>query len=494
MSPARGWSALRSRLALRPRSIRTQVVLWNVLTLAVLLVALEAVTYTLARRAMLSGVDQHLRLRTRGMVERMRHEDSEGMLGRPHDGPGRDFGGGPPGERGPEGGGGRQDNRPRVFDAQGKSMGPQAEAPWDAAAVHDTARGRERFTDVALDDVPMRVLTVPVVVRSQVRAVVQAAVPTDQVQSALVSLARTLLLLLPVALALAAVGGQFLAGRVLRPVGRLSKAAERIGAEAITQRLPSAGADEFASLAGTMNGMLARLETGFREQQRLVELQRQFVADASHELRTPLTLIKGSTSLCKSGDPTPDDYRQSIDEIDRAAASMSSLVQDLLLLARADGDQLGRNPIELPIGEALRMARSAVAHGSRNVAIRLDVDDEALCILGNEGEITRLFTNLFENAVRYSPDGATVTAKAWREDGDACVTVSDTGIGIAPEHLPHLGERFYRVDQSRTREGAGGAGLGLSICRSIVAAHRGSIAFESEPGMGTTVTVRLPAA
>jgi signal transduction histidine kinase len=175
--------------------------------------------------------------------------------------------------------------------------------------------------------------------------------------------------------------------------------------------------------------------------------------------------------------------------MNRAADAMSRLVQDLLMLARADADRLGHDRIALPVREALQRAAS----GLRRTACpaRIDVPDTALCVLGNEDEVTRLFANLLDNAARYTPADGSVCVSASREDDLVRVTIADTGIGIAPDHLVHLGERFYRADQSRTR-GEGGSGLGLSICKSIVEAHGGSIAFESVVGRGTTVTVRLP--
>ena len=125
--------------------------------------------------------------------------------------------------------------------------------------------------------------------------------------------------------------------------------------------------------------------------------------------------------------------------------------------------------------------------------ILIAVGEESLRVVGNEEELIRLFVNLLENARRYTPADGQITLEARREGVEAVVTVRDTGCGIAPEHLPHLGERFYRVDPSRARPD-GGAGLGLSICRSIVEAHGGALAFESEVGAGTAVTVTLPSA
>ena len=232
-------------------------------------------------------------------------------------------------------------------------------------------------------------------------------------------------------------------------------------------------------MAETFNGLLGRLEGAFQQQERLLEQQRRFTADASHELKTPLTIVKGHTSLALSApdsDPAVVPYRQSLQEIDRAADSMSHLVQDLLYLARSDGGQLGRNPIRLLLREILERAVSGTGlHSGARVA--LTVREEELCVLGNETELTRLFGNLIENALRYTPESGRVHVSAqFQDDGQVVVTIADMGVGIAPEHLPHLGERFYRVDTSRTRP-TGGTGLGLSICKGIVEAHGGNPEF-----------------
>ena len=170
---------------------------------------------------------------------------------------------------------------------------------------------------------------------------------------------------------------------------------------------------------------------------------------------------------------------------------MSRLVRDLLLLARSDAGQLGRNRIELFVREVLERAVAGirVAHPDRD--IRLDIADESLTLVGNEEELVRLFTNVLDNAVRYTPSSGSIRVAAFAAPGNQIhIRVADTGIGIAPEHLPHLGERFYRVDPARTRSD-GGTGLGLSICRGIVEAHGGMLTIASVPGEGTSVTVLL---
>jgi signal transduction histidine kinase len=252
------------------------------------------------------------------------------------------------------------------------------------------------------------------------------------------------------------------------------------------------GNDEFSELADTFNGLLGRLESAFSEQQRLLEQQRRFTGDASHELKTPLTIIKGNTSMALDSESSVDGYRQTLREIDRAADTMSSLVQDLLLLARSDGGQLGTDRIELLLREVLERAISAIAY-HRGAPVTLQIEDNALIVPGNEGELVRLFTNLLDNATRYTPVDGRITVRVGKQGNRVTVIIADTGTGIAAEHLAHLGERFYRVDSSRSRP-AGGTGLGLSICKSIVDAHQGTMTFQSKVGVGTAVTITLPAA
>jgi signal transduction histidine kinase len=170
---------------------------------------------------------------------------------------------------------------------------------------------------------------------------------------------------------------------------------------------------------------------------------------------------------------------------------MSKLVQDLLMLARADEGQLGRDPVALPVREILERARSQVLRPG-SAPVMLDGSaDPALSVRGNQGELIRLFSNLLENAVRYTAPSGQICVTAERAGAETRIRVADTGIGIAAEHLTHLGERFYRADAARTRQD-GGTGLGLAISRSIVEAHGGSLTFQSQVNQGTVVCVTLP--
>jgi signal transduction histidine kinase len=258
-----------------------------------------------------------------------------------------------------------------------------------------------------------------------------------------------------------------------------------LGASDLSERLPVSGRDEFSELTQSINAMLARLEEAF-------DRQRRFTADASHEMRTPLSIIKANTSLALEPGHTwrEERYRDFLAAIDSAAGRQSRIVEELLFLARADAGGLARDVGPVCLIEALEEASESVLRPN-GPSIRLESIDPALLVQGSGSELTRLFTNLLENAVRHTPPEGPVTLSAVVDSTSVTVSVTDTGEGIAPAHLPHLnaGERFYRVDAART---AGGTGLGLAICRSITEGHGGRMTIESKVGEGTTVRVRLP--
>jgi signal transduction histidine kinase len=330
----------------------------------------------------------------------------------------------------------------------------------------------------------MRILSMPIERRGSVDEVLQLAYPLDGVLREIDALTSTLLALVPFGLLAAGLGGACLTGRALRPVREIAGTAARLGAKDLSERLPVSGNDEFSELSSSINAMLARLEEAF-------ERQRRFTADASHELRTPLSIVKANTGLALDANHAwPEErYREFLTAIDIAAGRQSRIVEELLFLARADAGGLARDVGSVCLIEALEEAAEAVSRLDRP-CIRLESLDPALMVPGSGSELTRLFTNLLENAVRHTPPEGTVTVSANGDAMSVTVTVTDTGEGIAPEHLPHLGERFYRVDAARSA-GTGGTGLGLAICRSITEAHGGRMTIESTVGEGTAVRIRL---
>jgi len=340
-----------------------------------------------------------------------------------------------------------------------------------------------------VDGESLQVLSAPVRERGGIVAVVQVAHPLADVQLAIAGLDRALLTLIPIEVLFAGLGGAYLTNRVLRRVHLTTQAARQITAHDFSTRLPVSGSDEFSELAETFNGLLNRLQLAFEQQARALEQQRRFTADASHELKTPLTVIKGTASMTLQSRPVVERYHAALQEIDRAADTMSHLVQDLLLLARSDGGQLGKEKIELLVSDILDSAKAAIVR--RNAPVTLQVEDSTLSVMGNERELVRLLSNVLDNARQHTPSDGAIRVSVQAEESNVLISVSDTGPGIAPGHLSHLGERFYRVDTARSRSD-GGTGLGLSICKGIVEAHGGTLQIESTIGIGTTVHIRLP--
>lgn len=467
------------RPKLRLSSVRLRLTLWSVLVLAVSLLAFGGLLRYQVQKDILREIDSDLDRRFFGEQRWPPPERSEAFRRPP--------GAGPPRSR-------PRRTQVRVFTLEGKpwplfpgeSREAAAALPWDPATFPLSARaGRKIHSTILAGDEPMRVLSLPLRTNGRVVAVLQAARPLDELNWAIERLTRTLLMFIPLSLLIAGGGGAFLTSRALRPVRSITQAAGHIGAQDLSRRLPVAGGDEFALLATTFNGMLERLERAFDQ-------QRRFTADASHELRTPLAAIKAHTSLALLGERTPAQYRQTLQTVDRSADMAARIVQDLLLLARSDTGRLDLRVAPTRVFEVLRRAVETV---EETPAPRLEIVsfDPTLTVAGDAHHLLRLFTNLLDNAIRHTPEGGAVRLSATADANTVSVVVEDTGEGIAVEHLPHLTERFYRVDDSRARA-SGGTGLGLAICQSITSAHRGSLTVESTLGEGTCVRVTLPRA
>jgi signal transduction histidine kinase len=275
------------------------------------------------------------------------------------------------------------------------------------------------------------------------------------------------------------------AGRALRPVAALTATAEAIArSRSFRRRVPAEGGrDELGRLAATFNEMLGSLDGAYQAEQR-------FVADASHELRAPLTAIQANLELLeRRPDLPPEARREAVAEAGREARRLAALVADLLALARADaGVALRREPVELD--RVLLDAAAEARHLGRGP--RLEVGAlEPVAVQGDRDRLRQLLLILLDNALKYTPPAGQVTVGLRRDGTAAELFVRDTGVGIAPEHLARVFERFYRADAARARD-PGGSGLGLPIARWIARQHGGDVSLASEPGRGTTATVRLP--
>jgi signal transduction histidine kinase len=380
--------------------------------------------------------------------------------------------------------------RPRIVNLHGEPFGPpSARGPgdqrgaWDPRTVSAAIAGQERYSTVTIAGGPVRVFSAPWYDRGQIAGAVQVARDMREYDRLWQGEVATLLTLLPLSLLVAGMGGLFLTERALRPVHQVTQAAAQIGAEDLSRRLKVSGRDELAEMAATFNGMIARLEAAF-------EQQRRFTADASHELRTPLSRIKVTTSMTLADEPNLEEYRTALRITDQAADVMERLIQQLMLLARADSGQLPIDRSRLDLGCVLQDAADAVGHAG-SAPVTLELPPQPIEIDGDPDHLCRVFVNLLDNAIRHTPPDGKIMLSACIEGHSAVVRVRDTGEGIPPEHLPHVGERFYRVDAARARR-TGGGGLGLAISQTIVHAHGGQLSIASEVGRGTIVTVSLP--
>jgi heavy metal sensor kinase len=281
-------------------------------------------------------------------------------------------------------------------------------------------------------------------------------------------------------------GGLALANRALRPVSEITRRAHRITAENLDQTIPVRNPrDELGRLSLTINDMIRRLQESFAR-------VRQFSADASHELRTPLTIMRGEIELSLRSPKTPDAYRTVLESTLEEILRMTTIIDNLLTLAKADqGIALGSlSEVALDglVEELHEDATLLAARKGLTVELR---SNTPIVLVGDRLRLRQLFLNLVDNAIKYTPEGGTVTLALERRDGTAVFEVTDTGIGIPPADLDRIFDRFYRVDKARSRE-LGGSGLGLSIARWIAELHRGTIGVRSELQRGSVFTVTLP--
>lgn len=317
--------------------------------------------------------------------------------------------------------------------------------------------------------------------------ILQVAAPLALIDHELAELLAVLLLTGPLALGFALGSGYLLARQALIPVDRMAAAADQITATKLDRRLEAANSDdELGRLARTLNGMIARLERSFEE-------IRRFTADAAHELRTPLTVMRNEAEVALRAPREPEQYRRVLENQLEEIERLARMAEQLLFLCRGDTGLMpvARNVVMLH--ELVHDVTDAVRVVAEQKQVTLSVKSMPPCrVRGDGDQLRRLFFNLIDNAIKFTPAGGSVVVEGNQIDGQARILVSDTGIGIAPEDLPHVFERFYRVDPARGRE-RDGTGLGLAIARSIVEAHGGEISIESTTHRGTRVTLSLPA-
>ena len=461
---------------MRIRSIRTRLTLWYFSVLAAALTVFAAGMWIAMNRSLYHSVDDSLRDRVRGIArfieeqgDSLSLEEARGEF-REHSvlGPGGDLF--------------------QVADAQGNWLYRSDPLYDEHMPIYGSKElgSERRFENIEIKKTSLRLLSQNFSVGGQTYTA-QVAAPLDELREGLDALLWVMLPAIPILLGLATLGGYGLSRRALAPVDEISRTARLISARNLSQRLavPQTG-DELQRLSETLNDMMQRLESSFKR-------VTQFTADASHELRTPVALMRTIAELTLRKNRSESEYREALEQIYMELERTSQLVENLMVLARADSSWGGPAAEPMDLAESVRDAclEGKTLARVKKVTFRYELPEDGITMRGDAQAIRRLFLILIDNAVKYTATGGEVTVSLETTDGDAWGRVKDTGIGIPREDLPNIFERFYRADKARSRD-TGGAGLGLSIARWIADVHAGEIEVESEPGKGSVFSVRLP--
>lgn len=343
-----------------------------------------------------------------------------------------------------------------------------------------------RFDNVTANGTPLRFLSTNIGIDGHIYTV-QVAAPVRDLQQGLRDALWLLFPMFPVVLLIASAGGYWLSRRALAPVDEITETARSITADHLSQRLavPPTG-DELQRLSETLNEMIARLESAFRKIGR-------FTADASHELRTPLAVMRTTAEVALRGTERNGEHREALEQIVAEIERTSHVVDNLLFIANADSGhgRLSKKPVDLAEAVSEACAQGAVLARAKGIELHVRLPDKPVCVTGDAHALRRLFLILLDNAVKYTPAGGSCEVSFVENDGFVVGAVRDTGIGIPGDDLPHIFDRFYRVDRARTRQ-QGGTGLGLAIGQWIAEAHNGTISVESVLDHGSRFEVRLP--
>jgi heavy metal sensor kinase len=453
--------------------IRVRLTLWYVLLLAVTFIIFAVYLVFRFQNSLRSAVDASLQITVSNTIASIDQEDID-------DGDRLRFSDtGPPQVRNSSFVMRMISPQSEVWDAYGDAQVISSWGP--VAAGYATQTGRETADE-------WRVFSQPVLTSDgQTAAWVQAAQSLGPVNDTLEDLRLQLFLGIPLILLFAGLGGYFLANRALRPIQQITETAREITAQDLSRRLAyHRTRDEIGSLASTFDKMLERLQSSF-------ERERRFTVDSAHELRTPLTVLKGQIEVALNRRRDPAAYEKILRELSTQVERLIRLSNGLLFLSRSDQRQLSFEPVELDLCEWIEILVEHLEPLAREKALEISTKIPAdLTVYGDSDHLIRLFLNIFENALKYTPMGGQITITALKAPEEIQIMIHNTGPGIAQEHLSHLFERFYRVEADRSSQ-TGGTGLGLAIAREIVRIHRGDIEVQSEPGQGMTVTVYLPA-
>lgn len=469
-------------------SVRAQLMLWYMTIFGLLLLLAGVLVYFNLGSSLTTSPDSALKLRAQQLASGVNQERDQIVLRDPiSDLPGFDV----RDSRLTSQADVNFDNLVRLLDIRGRLVNEtpafqKIHVP--EASVLQPIQGTPWQGTVSVSaDQEVRIYSRTIANDGTVFAIIQVGASLNQVEAALRQVTAELFVAALFVLLLGAGGSYWLAGRAFAPIRRLIEVARTIKEGDLRQRVPvSQTSDEVQALALTFNDMLASLELTLNR-------QRRFVSDASHELRTPVAVIRSKTDLALQQQGEIEEYITVLRQINDESARLSHLISDLMVLARADE---GRTSFEMEM-VPLHLLVEAVAANAEALAVKRGISlhaetAEPVAVCGDEARLIQVVMNLLDNAIRYTNAGGCVTVSVSKLANKATLAVRDTGIGIQPEHLPLIFNRFYRVDSARTHNSGSNSGLGLSIVDWIVRVHHGSIDVESQPGQGTTFTVTLP--
>jgi heavy metal sensor kinase len=447
------------------KSIKFRLTTRYLLVVLALLVAFGGTAYLLLSRNLDQTLDESLRLRAQGLGASIHTEGGISFEG-------------------------TTSELAAVYDDKGTLLaefGPAGELDGIDDLVSRAIFGQDSYrTTRTGSGQELRVYITPYELEPGWRVAIAVGALTAEIKDQLAAF-RTILAYSTLAvLALATAGGFIMAGRLLKPIDRITSTAREIGEAALNRRIQVSGDDELGTLASTLNEMMGRLELAF-------ERQKQFTADASHELRTPLAVIQAESTLALEKERSVEEYRKSLELVSQEVGYMSSIIEKLLFLARSDSGQPVLHDLEpLNLKDLLLEIEPDIRMLAEEKGLKFSFEAaDGIIVAGDRTRLRQLFLNILQNAVNYTVPGGSVKLSLAGQKKNAVVVVSDTGIGIPAEHLPHIFQRFYRVDKSRSRA-EGGSGLGLAISRHIAEAHGGSIEVDSHPGKGSRFKVTLP--
>ncbi|HEY7307967.1 MAG TPA: heavy metal sensor histidine kinase [Gemmataceae bacterium] len=451
-------------------SIRWRLTLWNTLALAVVLLSFSALVYLLLRRALYEQIDRALLAEHAQLVhdERLTEQPTQRLQHWIDE---------------------FQEHEKYfcvIYDRAGQVVLATPELAADSIPPSPPPTGETHFRTRSLPIVGrQRELAAPLRAGGEDLLVVHLA-PLGEVDRELQELLVVLGTAVPIALVLSGGLAYLLARQALAPVQQLHRQTAHITADRLDRRLPVANAnDELGRLAQTINDMIARLERSFAE-------IRRFTADASHELRTPLTALRTEVEAALSKPTEMTDHANLLGSILEECDRLTRLTEQLLALAREDARRVEQSYQPLDLAALVRGVVETMRCLAEMKSLRLrQYGEDMVPAHGDAARLRQVFYNLLDNAIKYTPENGEIEVRLERRGGEAMVVLRDSGLGISAEHLPHVFERFYRVDKGRSRA-EGGTGLGLSIAHSIVTAHGGRIELDSAPGRGTVCTVALP--